>query len=143
MNVNQYIKINASKETIFSFLIDVDNRNEYIPALERVILIDPLPLRKGSRYTEIAVIAGRQLRTTYQITELEENQKIKAKTLKSIFPIEVQLLIKESSNQSILNISLDFELKGIFKLASGIVKGIVQQQTFDILSKIKQKIEQL
>lgn len=121
--------------------MDVNNRKSYIPALEEVIMLDELPIQVGSRYIEVAEIAGRRLETTYQVIELIPNQRTSAKTIKSIFPIKADLDLTEINGATELNISLDFTLRGIFKLASGIVQGIVSKQAGDILEKIKTNIE--
>ncbi len=121
--------------------MDVDNRKSYIPALEEVIMLDELPIKVGSRYIEVAEIAGRRLETTYQVIALVPNQHTSAKTIKSIFPIKADLDLTDKNGGTELKISLEFTLKGIFKLASGIVQGIVGNQAADILTKIKKNIE--
>ena len=141
MQVIESIEIEATPEMVFAYLEEVDNRKYYVPALEEVIMIDPLPIKLGTRYTEVAIIAGRKLKTTYQITAFEKNKQLSAITLKSVFPIKVDLLLKRNGNSSILIIDLSFKLKGIFKLASGIVQSIVGLQARSILEKLKKNIE--
>lgn len=141
MQIQQSINIQASSSVIFQYLLDIKNRKDYIPALEDVIMIDPLPIQKGSRYIEVAEIAGRRLETTYQVVELISNQKITAKTLKSIFPIQADLILNGNDQTTSITIQLDFQLKGIFKLASGIIKGIVNMQAKEILEKLKKNLE--
>jgi len=106
-----------------------------------VILIDEGPIRKGSRYIEVANIAGRKLKTTYQVIEFEKNKHVAAQTLKSIFPIRADLDLEEVQGGTELTIRLNFTLKGIFRLGSSVVKGIVLQQAQGILEKIKSNLE--
>lgn len=134
------IEVSATAERIYAFLMDINNRSKYIPQLKEVIPIDPLPFTEGSKYVEVATIAGRSLKTTYQITVLVENQIISARTIKSIFPIQVDLLLDEQEGFTRLTIQLEFQLKGIFKLASNIVKGIVDDQSRGILQRIKSEL---
>lgn len=141
MNVQEYIEIEATPEIVFEYLVDVKNRKEYIPQLEEVILLDPLPLKKGSRYVEVALIAGRRLETTYQIIAFEEPRRMLVRTRQSIFPIEVELQILDLEDYVKIVIRLEFTLSGIFKIASGIVQNIVRQQARDILRKIKFNVE--
>lgn len=121
--------------------MDVENRVEYIPALDRVIMLDEGPIKVGSRYIEVAEIAGRQLKTTYQVIEFEKNKHTAAKTIKSIFPIRADLDLTQNQNDTLLVITLSFQLTGIFKLASRIVEGIVNQQAIGILKRIKSNVE--
>ena len=141
MNVAQGILIDADSKEIFKYLMDVRNRKDYIPALEDVIFLDPPPVKLGSRYIEVSTIAGRKLKTTYQVIAFEENKRLSAKTLKSIFPIQADLLLKPMGESTQLIINLEFQLSGIFKLASGIVRGIVNQQAKEILRKLKENVE--
>jgi hypothetical protein len=137
------IDVNASAKNIYDYLLDIDNRSKYIPQLTEVILIDPLPFKEGSKYIEVASIAGLNLKTTYQITVLVENQIISARTVKSIFPIQVDLLLQPNGDSTNLTIQLEFQLKGIFKLGSDIVKGIVDDQSRGILNRIQAELEKV
>ena len=141
MEVRQSISIHASKEDVFNYLINPDNRKEYIPLLDEVIMLDPLPIKEGTRYIEVATIVGRKLRTTYKVIRYEPNELISAKTIKSIFPIQVELTLNNKNDHSILSINLELKLAGFFRLASGVVKRIVDQQAIEILKKIKQNLE--
>ncbi len=141
MNIEERINIEASPEEIFGYLVDIDNRKEYIPALDEVIMLDPLPIKKGSRYIEVANIAGRKLNMTYEVTNFEINKQLTAKTLESIFPIQANLSLDKKEGFTTLSIQLEFKLSGMFRVASGIVSGIVRKQAEDILSKVKRNIE--
>jgi hypothetical protein len=40
-----------------------------------------------------------------------------------------------------VQLSLDFELKGLYKLGAPVVKGIVEQQAKDVLRRLKGRLE--
>lgn len=141
MDLQERIAIAADAKTVFAYLNEVEKRTAYIPMLDEIILLDSPPIRLGSRYIEVATIAGQDLKTTYQVIEWEENRKIKVKTIKSIFPIVAEMVLEEESAQTSVQLRLSFILKGIYRLAAPIVRGIVQQQAKDILQKLKQNIE--
>lgn len=141
MRIGHKIRISAPSNEIFSFLMDIDNRSSYIPALDDVILLDKPPLREGSRYVEVSRIAGRSFKTTYQLTELIPGKRIGAKTLESVFPIEVRMEIQEDESGSILILFLQFELSGIYRFGKNIIRNIVDRQAREILRKIKRSIE--
>ena len=143
MTISESILCKADPETVFSYLVDLDNRKDYIPALDEIILLDPLPIGEGSRYTEVAVIGGRKLKTTYQVVAFEKNKLVAAKTIESVFPIFVKLSLKRTESGTILRIKLELVLKGIYKLASGIVGAIVSQQARGILKKVKGNVERI
>ena len=141
MKAQQQIEIIASPEKIFQYLMDVENRVAYVPALEKVIMIDKGPIAAGSRYIEVAQIGGRRLETTYEVIEYEENKHTAARTIKSVFPIRADLDLIKEKDLTRLIITLEFKLKGIFKLGSKIIEGIVNQQAIGILRRIKKNVE--
>jgi carbon monoxide dehydrogenase subunit G len=106
-----------------------------------VILHDAPPIRLGSRYTEIAIIAGRELKTTYEVIDMEPPKKVRVRTVKSVFPIGVLLQLEEEAEGTRVSINLDFTLKGVYKLAAPVVQGIVRQQARDILRRLKKITE--
>ena len=141
MELQEKIEIKIPVSRVFPYLMEVDNRSDYIPMLEKVIMLDPPPLQLGSRYTEVSTIAGRQLKTTYQVIAFKENRNISVKTIESVFPIRVNLSLLPIDDITILKLQMKVELTGIFRLAAPVVRGIVQQQARDILQKIKYKME--
>jgi carbon monoxide dehydrogenase subunit G len=134
--------IKSTPGTVFAYLSDLRNRSDYIPMLEDIVLLDEGPIQVGSRYIEVANIAGRQLKTTYQVVEMEQDKRIRVQTLESVFPIQVELRLEEKGGQTLVELDLDFTLKGIYKLGAPVVKGIVQQQAKDILLRLKRGLEQ-
>lgn len=141
MIVTHSVQIQAKPATVFAFLVDINNRMIYIPRLEKVTMLNELPIRKGSRYIELSTIGGQLIESTYKVIEYIENEKITSKTLKSLFPIEVDLVVAPSESGTKLSIHLEFQLTGIYRLASSIVKGKVEQQAIQILENVKTELE--
>ncbi|GAB5550522.1 MAG: hypothetical protein Sapg2KO_01130 [Saprospiraceae bacterium] len=137
MQIQEQTTIQADRQVIFNYMNDITNRPTYIPMLKEVILLDEAPIQVGSRYVEVATIAGRELKTTYQVMELNTPEKIRVQTVKSVFPIEAILLFEEHGTSTLLTMQLNFTLKGIYKLGAPVVRGIVQQQAKDILGRLK------
>lgn len=143
LEIQEQLKIQADRKVIFTYMNDITNRPSYIPMLQEVILLDEGPIQVGSRYVEVATIAGRELKTTYQVLELNAPHKIRVQTVKSVFPIEATLLFEEQGAGTLLTMQLGIQLKGIYKLGAPVVRGIVQQQAVDILGRLKGIFENL
>ena len=141
MQIQERIIIRTSADDLYHYLNQVENRKAFIPLLQDIILLDDPPLRVGSRYTEVSTIAGQQLKTTYEVTNLVAPQLISVKTTKSVFPIAVDLFLQAQEEATLLAIQLDFTLKGIYRLAAPVVNGIVRQQAKDILVRLKAEVE--
>jgi len=122
--------------------MDFTKRVDYVPGLVEVVFIDPLPIEEGSKYVEVVVIAGRKIESTYELIEIKRNEYISVKTLSSLFPIKVDLYLKNIEGETKLALDLEFILSGPFRLASRMVGGIIRKQARDILVNIKEIIEQ-
>ena len=143
MDIEESIIIKAPVESVFTYMLEVQNRVDYIPMLEKVEVLDPPPIKLGSRYVEVATIAGQDLRTTYQVIGFEENRFIQVKTTKSVFPIQVDLNLIPEGTQTAVLIQMKLGLSGVYRLAGKLIRGIVKQQAKDILQRLKENIERL
>ncbi len=141
MQIQESIFIQAAPEDIYRYLIDVENRKEYIPLLDEVIIKGDGPLQVGSQYIEVATIAGRQLRTTYEITHMVDPQLISVKTVESIFPIMVDIYLELIDEETKLSLQVDFTLSGIYRIGAPVVNRIVEHQSKSILRRLKYIIE--
>lgn len=142
MTIQEQTVINAPTEQVFSYISDPQNRPELIPLLDEVILLDDQQFGLGSKYIEVATIAGRKFRTTYLVVAFEENKQISVITRESVFPIRVDLTLGVNGNQTEIRIVLNLKLSGIYALASPVIRAIVVQQSRDILSRMKKRLEQ-
>lgn len=141
MELQEDILIKASIEKVFAYLNEVDQRTNYIPMLSEVIMLDAPPIKVGSRYIEVATIAGQDLKTTYQVVAWEKDRYIKVKTIKSVFPIQAEMNLSPSGAGTRIELALSFTLKGMYRLAAPLIRGIVQQQASDILDRLKKILE--
>lgn len=141
MNYQTTIDIQKDASSIYQYLTQFDNRTDYIPLLTRVVLLDPEPIKVGTRYIEESIIAGQAIKTTYQVTEVIPEKRIRVQTIESIFPIQVTLQLKENQGMTLLSMQLVVQLRGVYKIASPVVKGIIAQQAQEILSRLKQILE--
>ncbi len=141
MELQENILIQAPIEKVFAYLNLVDQRTNYIPMLSEVIMLDAPPIQVGSRYIEVATIAGQDLKTTYQVVEWEKNKYIKVKTIQSVFPIQAEMILDPSGGGTHIELALSFTLKGMYRLAAPLIRGIVQQQASEILDRLKKILE--
>jgi len=141
LELQEDILIKAPIEKVFAYLNLVDQRTNYIPMLSEVIMLDEPPIQVGSRYIEVATIAGQDLKTTYQVVEWEENRYIKVKTIQSVFPIQAEMILNANGANTNIELALTFTLKGMYRLATPLIRGIVQQQASEILDRLKKILE--
>lgn len=141
MRVEESTIIQANRKEVFSFLCDVENRPKIIPLLEKVILINSDELSLGTKYIEVSSIAGRRIETTYMVSVFEENEQISVVSVKSIFPIRVDMTLRSTDEGTRVDIELEAKLKGIYALGESFIKLIVKRQTFEILMNIQKEVE--
>jgi carbon monoxide dehydrogenase subunit G len=134
--------IHAPVSAVYAYLNDVTRRTEFIPMLEQVQLLDEPPITVGTRYVEVAAVAGQNLKTTYQIVALEPEKRMRVKTIQSVFPIEAELTLTALEEGTRLGITLDFQLTGFYRFAAPFIGGIIQQQSKAILANLKSILEE-
>ena len=141
MRVSERIYLNASTDTVFKYLLNLENRLDYVPGIKQVSLLSPLPIRVGSQYMEKTRIAGRLTEAIYEITSLKEGHEISIESIKSAFPIRVVMRLSPNKEGSVLSIELTYSLSGMYRLASKIIDPMIELQTTEIGRNIKREVE--
>jgi uncharacterized protein YndB with AHSA1/START domain len=121
IKVSHSVTINKPAAEVYAFVNDPETSAKWQGGVETVESSEP-EQRVGGQYTEVRKFMGREMRTTLEITALEENKKYIAKTLTGPVPYEVTVTFEEDDGGTKMTTVVEAEPGGFFKLAEGAVK---------------------
>lgn len=120
IKVENSITINAPVEKVFKFVTDPDNSTKWQGGVDAVEYAGEQTV--GGQYTEVRKFMGREMRTTLEVTQLEENKLWAAKTLTGPVPYKVTVTYEDMGGSTKMTTIVEAEPGGFFKLAEGAVK---------------------
>jgi len=121
INVTVITEIARPTSDVFAYISNIANNPKWQGGmLEAYFTTDP-PVRVGSEYTQVARFLGRNIESTFKVTDYEPGRLIKATTIKSTFPITFTRLVEPSENGSRVTAIVEGDASGMFKLAESLI----------------------
>jgi uncharacterized protein YndB with AHSA1/START domain len=120
IKVERSVTINKPVEEVYAFFSNPENASEWQGGVESTEYHGP-PEEVGTQYTEVRKFMGREMKTTLEITALEENKKYAAKTLSGPVPYDVTITFEAVPGGTEMTTVVEGEPGGFFKLAEGAV----------------------
>jgi uncharacterized protein YndB with AHSA1/START domain len=141
IKVENSITINAPVEKVFAFVTDPDNSTKWQGGVDAVEYDGEQTV--GGKYTEVRKFMGREMRTTLEVTRLEENKLWAAKTLSGPVPYEVTVTYEPAGGGTKMTTTVEAEPGGFFKLAEGAVRKQLESGLEEDSQTLKSMIESL
>jgi len=140
LNVEKSIFIKKTPAEVFTFLTTEGNYTKWQPAVTQVIEGGPRNT-VGSHFTEVRKFMGRELRTTYEITEFVPNAKEVIKVVEGPAPYEATTTCEASEGGMKYTMKVVGETKGFFKLAEGLVAAQLEKSLAEDFQRLKELLE--
>jgi len=142
ITLQETIEINRPVKEVYNYLVNVENVQKWQPAVIEVKRLSEGPIRVGTKFSEVAKMLGRHIRTTCEITQLEPN-KVFAFKGASDGPMEYQTTYTLEPNGSATRLKIvgSFRTKGLWRLLEPFFEGEVKKQSRFELTMMKGVIE--
>jgi uncharacterized membrane protein len=111
------VTIDRPVQEVFAFVRDPEAVPQWQAAVVSVETEQQGPLQAGSKLTEIRKFLGRELRSTLQVTALDENRTLNLKVLEGPIPFSVNQDFEDLGGSTKVTVVGEGEPGGLFKLA--------------------------
>ena len=140
LNVEKSVFIKKTPEVVWAFVTAEGNYTKWQPAVTQVIEGGPRNT-VGSHFTEVRKFMGRELRTTYEITEYVPNAKWAGKVVDGPVHYEVTNTCEASDAGTKYTTRVEGDTKGFFKLAEGLVASQLEKSLAEDFQRLKELLE--
>jgi len=130
------IEINASIDTVWDIISDLDNEPKFWKGTKETRIIS----RDGNVVTREITIAFRDSKCMQKIT-IQPKEKIYAEFTKGIIKGSKTLNLKPKDSSSVLEANWDIKMSGLAGMFTGMIKKHIRSGTEQALESIKQKAE--
>jgi uncharacterized protein YndB with AHSA1/START domain len=124
---------------VFSYLTDPANVPEWqSTALEA---ISEGPMQQGARMSEVRKFLGRKMETTLEVTAYEPGRRFGLKVISGPVPFSVDQTLEPMNGGTRIDVVLEGEPGGFFKLAEPLVERALRRQVEADFAQLKDILE--
>lgn len=135
--------ISRPTDEVAEFFFDASNNPKWQKGMASCEWVSEPPIRVGSTYEQLARFMGRDVRSTFVVTDFEPGRSIRIETIESTFPIQVERRVEpidESSSRVTAEITGGPE-GGLMKMLSPLMAGRAQKSVDNDYDRLVQLLE--
>ena len=132
--------INRPVEEVFAVLSNLENSPKWSSAFLEVTKTSEGPIGVGTAWRAVQKAFGQGLESEVEVTEYEPNRKWTQKG-KSPFPVQIQATFESVDGGTRVNLRLEGEPGGFFKLAEPLVAMMAKRNIEGDLANLKDLME--
>ena len=117
MKVDVSIFIDRPPADVFAYISNFENNPKWQSGvIDAWFTTDP-PLRRGSRYMQVASFLGRRIESTFEVIEYQPGRLVRATRVAGWFPITLTRKVEPQNGGSRVTAIVEGDAGDIFKLA--------------------------
>jgi uncharacterized membrane protein len=141
--VSVQIEIGRSPADVWEYLVNAEHNPEWLRNMSSCRWITEPPIRIGSRYEQLARFLGKDVRTTFEVTALEQERLVTIRSLPgSSFPLTITRKLNPIEAQRCLVTEIaGGDVSGFYRVAEGPMRFLVRRNIAHAYQKLKQLLE--
>ena len=139
--VDHTLIVRASPAKVFAYLTDQEKATIWQSSLLEARFDPDGPMRKGTRITEVRKLLGRRMESTVEVVEFEPQRVFAGRVLSGPVPWIFRYTLEETDGGTRIDVHLEGEPGGFFRLAEPLVVTTVKKQLESDLSTLKEIVE--
>jgi carbon monoxide dehydrogenase subunit G len=127
MDFKHTIRVERPADEVFAFVSDASNNPRWQKGMKSCTWTSDGPIAVGSTYDQAARFLGRDIISTFVVTDLQPGRSISIETTKSTFPIQVTRSVEPDAEACLVTAHIRGQPGGLLKLFSGLVPASVRK----------------
>ncbi len=129
-------------DAVFSHLADFSKNPTWQQGMRSCEWVTPPPLRVGSRYEQVAEFLGREIRSTFEVTEYEPGRRVAAHTIAGSLPISFSRSVTaQGPETTLVRAEIVGDARGVFRLFEFLLAPMVRRSIRADYARLKQLLE--
>lgn len=142
IEISAQVEIARPPEAIFDFLTDMSNNPTWQKGMQECRWTSEPPLRLGSTYDQVARFLGKEIVSSFVVTEFEPGHRIRIQTTSGTMPIDVTREVSAvGDGRSSVSAIVRGDPTGVFRLATPLMRMMVQRSVARDYRRLKELLE--
>ena len=141
IQLDKSVLIERPVEDVFSFISNFENESEWCEEVVRTQKTSDGPIGVGSTFTDHVEFLGRTMKSSYEILAYDLNKTVSIKTSSGPVPFVATYSFNDADGVTKLAILAKAEPRGLFKLATPIIRRQLGKQWDRNFANLKRLLE--
>jgi uncharacterized membrane protein len=141
MHAEASITIDKPVEDVFAFTTDIEKLTKWSSVFKSVKRLSDGPVGIGTKDELTVEFAGQKIETTTEVTAYDPPNRYAYKSISGPLPFENTVLFTPAGTGTKVDLILEGEPEGLFKLAGPVFQPLAKKQLEDQLKTLKKVIE--
>ena len=142
IEVTASIDVRRPSEEVFAFLADMANNPRWQNGMRSCEWTSEPPLRLGSTYDQVASFLGKEIRSSFEVTEFEPGRRIRIRSTGGSMPIDVTRTVEPADDRSTTVAAVvRGDASGLFRIAEPVMRALVRRSVQRDYDRLKDLLE--
>lgn len=141
IRVEVEVEIARPPEEVFAYITNFENNIHWQQGMRKITITSEGPLGVGSTYDQVARFLGRDIVSSFVVTEYEPNHHIRIKTTESSFPIEVIRGVEPIEGGTRVYAIIEGDSSGFFSVFERLMRWMVRRSIEGDYRRLKELLE--
>ena len=141
IEVNVQTEIAQPPERVFDYLADMSNNPKWQKGMRECRWTSEPPLRLGSTYDQVAKFLGKEMVSSFEVTEFEPGRRIRIETTSGTTALDITRSVEPSGAGSAVSALIKGDPPGVFRFAAPLMRFIVGRKVRSDYARLKALLE--
>ena len=141
IEITTRLEIHRPPDEVFEVLADMSRNVEWQRGMHACLWTSEPPLRLGSTYDQVARFLGRDIVSSFEVTEFEPGRKIRIESVSGSMPLDITRTVEPSPRGCKVTAVVRGEPSGLFSVARPIMRLMVQRSVAADYRRLKSLLE--
>ncbi|MGI9545410.1 MAG: SRPBCC family protein [Cyclobacteriaceae bacterium] len=141
ITVKVEIEIKHPPAKTFAFISNFENNPKWQEGMQKCTVVTPGDLQVGTQYNQEAKFLGKDIISTFEVTDYTPGQMVKAKSITGPFPITFKRMVENNNGISKVRAIIEGESKGFFRIAQPLMRWMVNRSIQKDYQRLKKLLE--
>lgn len=135
------VEIDRPVEAVFNTIADMSRNVEWQNGMRSCEWTSPPPISVGSTYEQVAGFMGREILTSFVVTEYEPPARIRIESVVSTFPLDITRIVEPVGDQARVTAIVRGSPGGIMRLLGPLMRLQAQRSIRADYARLKALLE--
>ena len=124
-----------------TFLADMANNQTWQKGMQECRWTSEPPLRLGSTYDQLAKFLGKQITSSFEVTEFKPPELIRIQTTSGTMPLDITRKVEPHGHGSAVTAIVRGDPSGVFRVAAPLMRWMVRRNVSKDYARLKALLE--